>query len=141
MTWILLAVITAISYGVYNVFIKISSGSINQVVGAVILQVVAAIFGGVILLFMKFNGAEFNISQKGVLFAVLAGITVGLAEILSFYVFSKGAPVSIGTAIIVGGSVVVAAAVGFFMKESFTFFNMLGLLAIVCGIVLFSLNK
>lgn len=46
MNWILLALATAFFYGTYNVFIKISSGHINQIVGAVILQIVAALVGG-----------------------------------------------------------------------------------------------
>ncbi len=46
MSWIALAVLTAFFYGVYNFFIKIASGSIHQIVGAVILQVVAALVGG-----------------------------------------------------------------------------------------------
>lgn len=136
MNWILLAIITAIFYGMYNFFIKISSGSINQVVGAVILQLVAAVLGVITLLVLKIIGTEFTISQKGVWFAILAGLMVGLAEILSFFVFSKGAPISVGTAIIIGGSVVVASVIGFFLKENVSLLNLFGILAIVIGIVL-----
>ncbi len=46
MSWIVLAILTAFFYGVYNFFIKVASGSIHQIVGAVILQVVAALVGG-----------------------------------------------------------------------------------------------
>jgi len=53
MNWILLAIITAIFYGMYNVFIKVSSGHINQIAGAVVLQIVAALVGGVILFVLK----------------------------------------------------------------------------------------
>ena len=44
---------TASFYGAYNFFIKIASGHINQIVGAVILQIVAALLGGIILLIIK----------------------------------------------------------------------------------------
>ncbi|MFZ2189818.1 MAG: EamA family transporter [Candidatus Magasanikiibacteriota bacterium] len=138
MNWIFLAIITAVFYGMYNFFIKLSSGNINQVVGAVILQIVATMLGVVTLLILKLTGMEFNISSKGVWYAVLAGVMVGLAEILSFFVFSKGAPVSVGTAIIIGGSVVVAGVIGFFMKEDFGIMNFLGILAIIIGIILFT---
>jgi len=138
MNWLLLAIITAIFYGMYNFFIKISSGHINQVVGAVILQLVAAILGAITLFVLKLTGTEFNVSSKGVWFAILAGAMVGVAEILSFFVFSKGAPVSVGTAIIIGGSVVVAGIIGLFMKEDLGIINFLGILAIVVGIILFA---
>lgn len=49
MNWIVLALITATCYGAYNFFIKVSSGHINQIVGAVILQIVAALLGGAFL--------------------------------------------------------------------------------------------
>lgn len=46
MNWILLAITSSIFFGAYNFFIKIASGHINQIVGAVILQIVAAVVGG-----------------------------------------------------------------------------------------------
>ena len=46
MTWIYLAITSAFLYGAYNFFIKLASGHINQIVGAVILQVVTALVGG-----------------------------------------------------------------------------------------------
>lgn len=138
MSWVFLAIITAIFYGMYNYFIKLSSGSINQVVGAVILQIVTVVIGVATLLFLKISGNEFSISPKGVWYAILAGMMVGLAEILSFFVFSKGAPISVGMAIIIGGSVVVAGVIGFITKEDFGIMNFLGILAIIIGIILFT---
>ena len=102
MNWIFLAIMTAIFYGAYNVFIKVSSGHINQIVGAVILQIVAALLGGTILLIMKMTNSPLQISQKGVWFAILAGVFVGLAEITSFYVFSKGISAGASCIVMVG---------------------------------------
>ena len=103
MHWILLAILTAVFFGAYNIFIKLSSGHINQIVGAVILQAVAALLGGVILLVLKWTDSPMQVSQKGILYAILAGVFVGLAEITSFYVFSKGVPASVGIPVIIGG--------------------------------------
>lgn len=133
---------TAVFYGVYNVFIKISSGHINQIVGAVILQIVAALLGGIILLIMKMTNSPLEISQKGVWFAVLAGIFVGLAEITSFFVFSKGVSASVGIPIIIGGSVLVGAVLGLtFLKETLTPIHILAILLIVGGVVLLTATK
>jgi len=142
MNWIFLALITAVFYGVYNFFIKVSSGHINQIVGAVILQIVAALLGGIILLLMKMTNSPLEISQKGVLFAVLAGIFVGLAEITSFFVFSKGISASIGIPIIIGGSILIGAILGLtFLKETINPIHILAILLIVGGVVLLTATK
>lgn len=142
LNWISLAVMTAVFYGVYNFFIKVSSGHINQIVGAVILQIVAALLGGVILFIMKMTNSPLEISPKGVWFAILAGIFVGLAEITSFFVFSKGIYASIGIPIVIGGSVLFGAVLGLiFLKETINPANILGILLIVGGIILLTINK
>ena len=130
---------TAIFYGAYNVFIKVSSGHINQIVGAVILQIVAALVGGIILLIMKMTNSPLEISQKGVLFAVLAGIFVGLAEITSFFVFSKGVSASVGIPIIIGGSVLVGAVLGLtFLKETLNPIHYVAIAMVVVGVIILS---
>ncbi|MFH1298370.1 MAG: EamA family transporter [Patescibacteria group bacterium] len=135
MHWIFIALMTAFFYGLYNVFIKIASGHIHEIVGAVILQVVAALLGGVILIVLRFMDHPLDISSKGVLFAVLAGIFVGLAEITSFYLFSKGVAASVGVPVIIGGSVVIAAAVGLlFLKETLLPLHYLAVVMIVAGV-------
>ena len=133
---------TAIFYGAYNIFIKVSSGHINQIVGAVILQIVAALLGGIILLIMKMTNSPLEISWKGVWFAVLAGVFVGLAEITSFFVFSKGVSASVGIPIIIGGSVLVGAVLGLtFLKETINPIRYLAIALIIAGVVILSTNK
>jgi len=139
MSWIFLAILTAFFYGVYNFFIKVSSGHINQIVGAVILQIVAAVLGSLVLLYMKITKVTLDISQKGVLFAILAGVFVGLAEITSFYVFSKGVSASVGIPVIIGGSVAVGAALGlFFLKESLSLIHYFAIFMIIVGVAILS---
>lgn len=139
MNWVLLAVMTAFFYGTYNVFIKLSSGHINQIVGALILQIVAALLGGGVLLVMKLRSVPLEISNKGIWYAILAGIFVGLAEIFSFVVFSKGITVSVGISIIIGGSVLFGALLGFlFLKEILSLWHYVGIMMIVGGVVLLS---
>lgn len=137
MPWIFLAILTAIFYGAYNVFIKVASGHINQIVGAVILQIVAALLGGVILLVLKFTNTPLVISTRGIWFAVLAGVMVGLAEITSFFVFSKGLSASAGIPIIIGGSILVGAIVGvFFLKETLAPLEYIAIVLIIIGVIL-----
>ncbi|GAB2468233.1 hypothetical protein GCM10011375_30480 [Hymenobacter qilianensis] len=137
MNWLLLAVITAFCLGLYNFFIKLASGNIHQVAGAVLLQLVAAAVGGFLLLYIKTTRQTVSISQTGVLYSCLAGLSVGVAEILTFYVFTKGAPTSVGTPIIVGGSVAIAAVLGWLvLREQITLGQVLGVGLIIAGVVL-----
>ncbi|MCB0652224.1 MAG: EamA family transporter [Saprospiraceae bacterium] len=141
MHWIFPAIMTAVFFGAYNVFIKLASGHINQIVGAVILQVVAALLGGLILLILKTTDQPLEISQKGINYALLAGVFVGLAEITSFYVFSKGISASVGIPIIIGGSVLVGAILGLtFLKESLGPVQYFAIALIVTGVVLLSVR-
>ncbi len=139
MHWLLLAVISAIFFGAYNVFIKISSGHINQVVGALILQVVAAFVGGGIFIIFKMMNAPLEVSQKGIWFAVFAGLAIGLAEVASFFLFSKGVPVSVGMPIIVGGSMVFGTILGvFFLKETLSPIHYFAIAMTIAGAAILS---
>lgn len=137
MNWIFIAILSAFFYGSYNFFIKLSSNHINQIVGAVILQIVAAIIGSVILIYLWLSKAPLSITQKGVGFAIAAGAAVGLAEITTFILFSKGVSASIGIPIIIGGSVLVGVIFGLiFTKESLGPIHIIGLILILAGIVI-----
>ena len=137
MSWILLTFITAVFFGVYSFFIKVSSGHINQIAGALILQAVAALVGGISLLFLKFTNSPIEISNKGVFYAILAGLFIGLAEIATFFVFSKGVTLSLGLPIIVAGSVVFGSLLGIlFLKEVLTPIHLLAMLLVIIGIAL-----
>lgn len=139
MHWLPLALATAVAFGAYNVFIKLGSGRIDQVLGAVVLQVVAAALGGVYAISLGLAGRELGVSGEGVAFAALAGIAVGVAEILTFVVFARGAPAALATPVIMGGSVLVAATAGFLLlSERMRIAQAAGIVLIAGGIVLVS---
>lgn len=141
MSWLPLAIATAFAFGLYNVFIKMGSNRIDQVLGAVVLQLVAVLLGAAYLLILRMGGREIESSPSGLGFAVLAGLSVGIAEILTFYVFSRGAPASLGSPIIMGGSVLVAGIVGvFLLRESLNLYQWAGIAAVVGGIALLSVG-
>ncbi|MCA8830344.1 EamA family transporter [Hymenobacter pini] len=137
MPWLILALLTAFCLAGYNFFIKLAAGHISAAAGAVILQLVAAALGGVWLLILRLKGQPLELSGKGVGLAVLAGAGVGLAEILTFIVFSRGVPSSVGTPVIVGGSVLLTAVLGLVvLREALSWPQAAGLLCIVVGIAL-----
>jgi len=136
-SWLPLALLTALCLALYNFFIKLASGHLAPAVGAVVLQLVAAALGGIWLLKLKLQGQPVALNSPGLGLAVLAGLGVGLAEILTFVVFQRGVPSSVGTPIIVGGSVLLTAVLGLVvLRETMSLAQAGGLLCIVVGIAL-----
>jgi len=135
--WLPLALLTALCLAGYNFFIKLAAEHLPPAVGAVVLQLVAAGLGAAWLLRLKLQGQPLPISGKGLGLATLAGLSVGLAEILTFVVFKRGVPASVGTPVIVGGSVLLAALLGLVvLHEGLTLPQAGGLGLIVAGIAL-----
>jgi transporter family protein len=137
LNWLLLALLTALCLAGYNFFIKLASDHLPPAVGAVVLQLVAAGLGAAWLLKLKLQGQPLVVSGKGLALAALAGVSVGVAEILTFVVFSRGVPASVGTPVIVGGSVLLAALLGLvLLREGLSLGQAGGLVLIVAGIAL-----
>ena len=135
--WLPLALLTALCLALYNFFIKLAANHLPPAVGAVILQLVAAALGAGWLLKLKLQGQPLPVSSKGIGLAVLAGLGVGLAEILTFVVFQRGVNSSVGTPVIVGGSVLLTAVLGLvWLREGLTLPQAGGLFLVVVGIVL-----
>lgn len=137
MHWLVLALLTALCLAFYNFFIKLAADHVSAAAGAVILQLVAAGLGGLWLIWLRLKGQPLELSGKGVSLAIAAGLGVGLAEILTFVVFSRGVPSSVGTPVIVGGSVLLTAVLGLVvLREALSWPQALGLVSIVVGIAL-----
>ncbi|RZK99293.1 MAG: hypothetical protein EOO62_25005 [Hymenobacter sp.] len=133
--WLPLALLTALCLAGYHFFIKLAASHVPPAVGAVVLQLVAAGLGAAWLVRLKLQGQPLPVSGKGIGLAALAGLSVGLAEILTFVVFRRGVPAAVGTPVIVGGSVLLAALLGLVvLREALTLSQAGGLLLIVAGI-------
>ncbi len=139
MNWLGLALATAIAFGAYNVFMKLGAGKIDHVLGAVVLQVVAAVLGATYAVMLKVGGRTLEVTRTGVVYAALAGVAVGLAEILTFLVFARGAPASWATPIIMGGAILLTSVLGIaLLKERLGLPQALGIVLITIGIALIS---
>ena len=129
---IYLAILAAISFGVWTIFHKVASPYINQIFGAIIVSVVAVIVG-LIVLMPRFKSVELFTDWKGIFFVVLAGISAFFIDFLALSAYSKGLPVSVGGPIIIGGSIALASIIGFFMGESVSLLKVLALVLIIGG--------
>lgn len=136
MTYVLLA-LTAMMFGLYNVFIKLSSEHIQPVLGAVVLQFIAAFLGLGLLFYMHRTGTALHSSARGVGLAVAAGVAIGLVEILTFVIFGRGIPVAVGNPLIVGGSLVVTTGIGItLLREVLSPLQLVAVVLIVAGVAL-----
>ena len=113
--WIGPALVCALCYALYNIFIKKGSASINPILGGVILQFVAAIFGSLLLSVILLDGTHPAYDRSGVVWACWAGVFVGAAELLSFCVSGMGVQATQSIPIIIGGSVMFGAVLGIIM--------------------------
>lgn len=133
---VLLLSTAALMFGLYNVFIKISAGHINAVLGAVVLQFVAAFLGLGLLLYQQAgSAAPLQFNRAGLLLAVGAGLAIGLVEILTFVVYGRGVPVAVGNPLIIGGSLVVTTLVGIvLLKEGASSLQVAAIGMIIFGV-------
>lgn len=139
MNWLLFAAGAALCMALYNLLIKAAAGHIHEMVGAVVLQVVAAITGAALLLLLHLRGVlpPSLYTGRGLVLAAAAGAGIGVAEILTFVVYGRGAPASVGTPLIVGGSVLLTAVLGVaVLREALGWPQALGMVLVVAGIAL-----
>lgn len=132
MNAIYLAMLAAVSFGLWTVFHKIASPYINQIFGAIIVSAVAVIVGLIVLL-PRFKHIQLFSDWRGILFVILAGVTAFFIDFLALSAYNKGLPVSVGGPIIIGGSMALATVIGFFMGESITFVKIVALILIIGG--------
>lgn len=129
---IVLITFAALMFGLYNVFIKLSAGHINAVLGAVVLQFVAAFLGLALLLYQQAGSSEpLAFNRTGVGLAIGAGVAIGLVEILTFVIYGRGVPVAVGNPLIVGGSLVVTTLVGMVLLKEGASLTQIGAVAMI----------
>ena len=135
MPYALLA-LAAVMFGLYNIFIKLSADHIQAVLGAVILQFVAAFLGLGLLVYFKYvDNIALHITPRGVTLAVLAGAAIGVVEILTFVIYSRGVDVAVGNPLIVGGSLIVTTGIGWlFLREVLNPWQVAAVFSIVAGV-------
>ena len=143
--WIAPALCCAMAYALYNIFIKKGSSHINPVLGGVVLQIVAAILGLCLLLFLAVTegGTEvISYDTTGIFYAVLAGLSVGMAEMISFFVSSLGVQANKSIPVIIGGSVLFGTLLGWLaLNEELSNRAWFGVFLITIGISLVGMDN
>ena len=130
---ILFAIVAALAFGIWTVFHDQAANYIDHLFGAIVVSLTAVIIG-LIFLFGRLRAPSELISHpKGLIFAALAGVCALAIDYFALKTYGAGLAVSVGGPIIIGGSVAVAAVIGFFLGESITLLKIVGLLLVIAG--------
>lgn len=136
--WLWVALLCALAYALYNIFIKKGSSDIHPVLGGVILQFVAAFLGSVLLagiVLFPDEDVKIHIERPGILWSMGAGLWVGVAEITSFIVTGMGVSAAQFIPINIGGSVAIGSVLGvILLGETVMLQGWTGVILLVGGI-------
>lgn len=113
--WLPLALVTALAYGLFNVFASRAGGRIGDAWGAGILEGSAALS---IVVYAAVTRAAPEATPEGVRWSVLAGIFAGVGTLAYIAMFRKGGGLTGAGPVAFCGSMVVMVLVGVtFFKE------------------------
>ena len=134
MNSIIFAILAAATFGAWTVFHKLASPHINQIFGAILVSFTAVI-AGTIWLLPQLKGIQLVSSSRGVVFLILAGVCAFFIDFFALQAYSKGLLITVGGPIIIGGSIAVAAVIGFFLGDPVTLPKLIGLALLLSGAV------
>jgi len=137
---IIFAIIAAVAFGTWTVFHQQAADKINYLFGAIIVSLTAVIVG---LIFLLPNIKTTNLfsNPKGILFMILAGVCALAIDYFALKAYGSGLAISVAGPIIIGGSIVVAVLIGFFLGESITLIKIIGLTFVIIGAGILSAIK
>jgi len=134
---IIFAIITATAFGFWTFFHKLATPHVNNLFGAIIVSLTAAVIG-LIFLMPNIKSTTLFTDTKGIIFVVLAGVSAIIIDYFALKTYETDLSISIAGPIIMGGSITVAVALGFFIGEPITALKLGGIFLIIAGTVILS---
>lgn len=134
---LILTLAATLFLGIFWILKKIIGLSVSPFLGILFIYLGGFIFT-LVVYFITRPELQFNLSfKKGIFLALLAGILIAAFDLINLIVFKKGGNVTWFFPLVSGGSILIAATVGLlFLKESINFFQFIGIVAIIGGIIL-----
>jgi len=137
MTWITFAILAVTSFGFYNLFVKLTADKLSPTIALMFIAGTSFVVATIATLIFKFTGQSLTFSKNAILFPILAGISTGVAEIFYLFMFTKNAPLNVGTPFVVGGTIVAAVILSLFiLKEPLSAVKIAGILMALTGLIL-----
>ena len=144
-TVILLALIT-LCYAAYNLLVKVSGNGADAMTSPILatisLQFAALSVSLCYLLYLWRTNIPMSLPIKVYPWAIAAGVSIGIAEIMYFYLFresttGKSIPASVAIPLIVGGTILIVASLSYLLfNERLSWVQWSGVGIAVGGLVL-----
>lgn len=130
---IIFAILGALSFGLWTIFHQQASSHINSLFGAILVSFTAVVVG-IFIFFPKIKTVTLYSDPKGIILLILAGVCALGIDYFALKAYSSGLEVSVGGPIIIAGSIMIAAIIGFiFLNESVSVLKLAGILLIIIG--------
>ena len=135
-SWKTFAVLYTLGATGYAIGAKLSGGKISPLLGALIMTTCSLVIIIGFYVVYRIYGNQFTYNRFGVEAAIFAGGSIALADIALFFMYARGAQLSIAGVVTEVISIAVIVVVGIlFLKEPLSITKALGLVFSVIGIV------
>ena len=129
---IIFAIIAAVAFGIWTLLHQQTSYKINYLLGEIVISGTAVIVG-LLFLLPKIKTLSLFSNPKGIMFAIGAGVCALAIDYFALKAYGSGLAISVAGPIIIGGSIAIAATIGFFLGESITILKITGLILVILG--------
>lgn len=136
-SWKTFAVLYTLGITGYALAAKFSGGRISPIFGALLMTACSLGLISIFFFWYRIHGGEFTYTRYGVAAAVIAGASIALADIALFFMYARGAELSVAALLTEIISIAVVTLIGLFLlKEPFSWTKGLGILFSALGIIL-----
>jgi uncharacterized membrane protein len=134
METVLLILLCAVFYAVFEIFAGLAGGKINDWLAAVLYNGIGTVIP--LIVYLSTTAAKGKTTIRGAVYASLAGVGIMLFSVLLARVFNKGGNLSYVIPTVYGIAIVLSSMFGYiFLKDKMTTLQALGLGFIVVGVV------
>jgi bacterial/archaeal transporter family protein len=137
MNAIIFAVIAALAAGLYSVLQRVTAPHVNQAFGALVISLMAAAISLAVLLATR-DGRPLYADPGIFWWLALVGLAAFSVDYFSLHAYSRALPLSVGSPIFIGGSIMTATLAGLAMGESATLAKFLGIVLVIAGALVLS---
>jgi transporter family protein len=136
-SWLWLAGLAALFYGLHQVFTKLASAQISSGFGGLVVETTAA---ATILVYLIYSGVAGRWSERlsvpGVGWSIATGVCVGAGTVVFFVLFQRGGPLTVVPGILAAGAALMAIVGMVIFREPPSVGRVVGVLLSVAGLYL-----
>ena len=136
-SWKIFAVLYTLGTAGYAIGAKLTGGRISPLLAVVIMTTAALTVSICLLFFYRFYDGQFTYTRYGIGAALFAGISIAVADLAIFFMYSRGAQLSTAGVLTEVIAIAVIAFVGIvLLREPFSLTKALGFLFSATGVML-----